>query len=95
MTSNGPASWPTAWCSTAATTPSTASTSGSPQHRLRTRYPELFAGHVADQGHSMFGTRAYTASSVRFGVALGRLERAGELVSEYGPATGPGATTSR
>ena len=32
--------------------------------------------------------RAYTASSVRFGVALGRLERLGELVSEYGPATG-------
>jgi hypothetical protein len=36
----------------------------------------------------MFGSRAYTASSVRFGVALGRLERMGELVSEYGPATG-------
>jgi hypothetical protein len=58
------------------------------EHRLRTRFPELFASHVAEQGHSMFGSRAYTASSVRFGVALGRLERLGELVSEYGPATG-------
>ncbi|GLW90021.1 hypothetical protein [Actinokineospora globicatena] len=58
------------------------------EHRLRTRYPDLFAAHVAEQGHSMFGPRPYTASSVRFGVALGRLERMGELVSEYGPATG-------
>lgn len=58
------------------------------EHRLRTRFPDLFAWHVAEQGHSMFGSRAYTASSVRFGVALGRLERMGELVSQYGPATG-------
>jgi hypothetical protein len=58
------------------------------EHRLRTRFPDLFATHVAEQGHSMFGSRAYTASSVRFGVPLGRLERLGELVSEYGPATG-------
>lgn len=58
------------------------------EHRLRTRFPDLFASHVADQGHSMFGSRAYTASSVRFGVALGRLERRDELVSQYGPATG-------
>ncbi|GLY48666.1 hypothetical protein Lesp01_23220 [Lentzea sp. NBRC 102530] len=58
------------------------------EHRLRARFPDLFAAHVADQGHSMFGPRAYTASSVRFGVALGRLERMGVLVSEYGPATG-------
>lgn len=35
----------------------------------------------------MFGSRAYTASSVRFGVTPGRLERRGELVSECGPAT--------
>jgi hypothetical protein len=26
----------------------------------------------------MFGSRAFTASSVRFGVALGRLERTGD-----------------
>jgi hypothetical protein len=58
------------------------------EYRLRTRFPALFAVHVAEQGHAMFGSRAYTASSVRFGVALGRLERLGELVSEYGPATG-------
>ena len=58
------------------------------EHRLRARYPELFAAHVAERGHSMFGTRPATASSVRFGVALGRLERDGKLVSRYGPATG-------
>lgn len=58
------------------------------EYRLRTRFPDLFAAHVADQGHSMFGSRRYTASSVRFGVALGRLDRMGELVSEYGQATG-------
>jgi hypothetical protein len=58
------------------------------EYRLHTRFPDLFAAHVAQQGHTMFGSRAYTASSVRFGVALGRLERSGELVSEYGPATG-------
>lgn len=58
------------------------------EHRLRTRFPDRFDEHVAEQGHSMFGSRAYTASSVRFGVALGWLERMGELVSEYGPATG-------
>ncbi|MDQ2589142.1 hypothetical protein [Saccharothrix yanglingensis] len=58
------------------------------EHRLRTRFPDLFAAHVAEQGHSMFGSRAYTASSVRFGVALGRLERTGTLLSQYGPATG-------
>lgn len=58
------------------------------EHRLRTRFPDLFAAHVADQGHSMFGSRACTASSVRFGVALGRPERMGALVSQYGPATG-------
>lgn len=58
------------------------------EYRLRTLYPALFAAHVAEQGHSIFGSRAYTASSVRFGVALGRLERTGELTSQYGPATG-------
>ncbi|WP_199443591.1 hypothetical protein [Umezawaea beigongshangensis] len=58
------------------------------EHRLRTRFPDLFAAHVAEQGHSMFGSRAYTASSVRFGVALSRLERTGTLVSQYGPTTG-------
>lgn len=25
------------------------------EHRLRTRFPDLFAAHVAEQGHSMFG----------------------------------------
>ncbi|GGS32940.1 hypothetical protein [Actinokineospora fastidiosa] len=58
------------------------------EHRLRKGFPALFAGHVAEQGHSMFGPRTYTASSVRFALALGRLERMGELVSKYGPATG-------
>ncbi|HEX6355094.1 hypothetical protein, partial [Actinophytocola sp.] len=35
------------------------------EHRLRIRFPCPFAAHVAEQGHSMFGFRAYTASSVR------------------------------
>ena len=58
------------------------------EHRLRTRFPDLFAAHVGDQGHNLLGTRLYTASGVRFGVALYRLQRRGELVSEYGRATG-------
>jgi hypothetical protein len=36
----------------------------------------------------LIGTRGYTASAVRFGVALSRLARSDELVSRYGPATG-------
>jgi hypothetical protein len=65
------------------------------EHRLRTRFPDLFAAHVAEQGDSIFGSRAFTASSVRFGVALGRLEWTGDLVCEYGLATGAWHHNSR
>ena len=58
------------------------------EYRLRQRYPDLFLAHVRDRGHVILGPKAYTASSVRFGVALGRLAQAGELTSKYGPATG-------
>jgi hypothetical protein len=58
------------------------------EHRFRLDYPALFAAHVADRGHVMLAPKVATASGVRFGVALGRLARTGELVSKYGPATG-------
>jgi hypothetical protein len=29
------------------------------EYRLHTRFPDRFAAHVANQGHSMFGSRAY------------------------------------
>lgn len=58
------------------------------EFRLRERFPKLFLAHVRERGHVLLGPKAFTASSVRFGVALGRLAQSGELVSEYGPATG-------
>jgi hypothetical protein len=58
------------------------------EYRLRVAYPELFRAHVRQQGHVLTGKRPFTASGVRFGVALSRLARTGELLSRYGPATG-------
>lgn len=58
------------------------------EYRLRRDRPDLFAAHVREAGHTMLAPAVSTASSVRFGVALSRLERAGELVSVPGPATG-------
>jgi hypothetical protein len=58
------------------------------EYRLRETRPDLFRAHVADRGHVMLAPGVATASSVRFGTALGRLARSGELVSRYGPATG-------
>jgi hypothetical protein len=58
------------------------------EFRFRQRHPQLFRAHVREQGHVLTGTRLYTASAVRFGVALSRLARSGDLVSRYGPATG-------
>jgi hypothetical protein len=57
------------------------------EYRFRERFPELFAAHVRDRGHRMFGDRV-TASAVRFASALGRLAERGELVKKYRPATG-------
>jgi hypothetical protein len=57
------------------------------EYRLRLARPDLFVPHVRDRGHVMLAPGIATASSVRFGVALGRLARSGELVSRYGPAT--------
>ena len=58
------------------------------EYRLRQRDPDLFLAHVRDRGPVTLGPKAYTPSSVGFGVALGRLAQAGELISKYGPATG-------
>ncbi len=58
------------------------------EYRLRQRFPRLFQEHVAERGHVLTGATLATASSVRFGVALGRLAASGDLVSVYGPATG-------
>lgn len=57
------------------------------EYRFRQRFPELFAAHVRERGHRMFGDRV-TASAVRFASALGRLAERGELVKKYRPATG-------
>lgn len=58
------------------------------EYRFRQRHPDLFAHHVRELGHVLLGPKPYTATSVRFGVALSRLARSGDLVSRYGPATG-------
>ena len=58
------------------------------EYRFRLAHPGLFRAHVREQGHVLTGRRLYTASGVRFGVALARLARSGELLSRYGPATG-------
>jgi hypothetical protein len=58
------------------------------EYRLRQRFPRLFQEHVAERGHVLTGATLATASSVRFGVGLGRLAADGQLVSVYGPATG-------
>jgi hypothetical protein len=58
------------------------------EYRLRQERPDLFAAHVREAGHTMLAPAVSTASSVRFGVALGRLEREGDLLSMPGAATG-------
>lgn len=58
------------------------------EYRFRLLYPDLFAAHVRDRGHRMFGPHKVTASGVRFAATLGRLADRGELVRIHGPATG-------
>lgn len=58
------------------------------EYRFRGRFPDLFRAHVFDRGHVLTGKTVATASSVRFGVALYRLIRTGEVLSRHGPATG-------
>jgi hypothetical protein len=60
------------------------------EYRLREEYPDLFAAHVAARGHVLTGVGAgnATASSVRFAVALMRLERAGIVSYQMRLATG-------
>jgi hypothetical protein len=65
------------------------------EYRFRERYPDLFRAHVVERGHVLVGKTQTTASAVRFGMALGRLARAGDLAYEYGPATGAWSYNSR
>ncbi|MGD9530441.1 MAG: hypothetical protein AB7I38_19320 [Dehalococcoidia bacterium] len=58
------------------------------EYRFRCARPDLFIAHIRERGHVMLAPSQATASSVRFAVALGRLARVGELLSEYGRATG-------
>lgn len=58
------------------------------EYRFRQAYPDLFRAHVRERGHILLGPAKFTASGLRFGVALGRLAQAGELLSHYGPAPG-------
>ena len=56
--------------------------------RLRQHAPEIFARHVAEAGHIMFGPKRNTASGVRFAMALRRLAAAGQLESDVRRSTG-------
>ncbi|MEJ3658011.1 hypothetical protein WEH80_34110 [Actinomycetes bacterium KLBMP 9759] len=60
------------------------------EYRFRMARPDLFVAHVRERGHIMLGARrsAPSASTARFAKALGRLERAGQLVTVKGPGTG-------
>jgi hypothetical protein len=59
------------------------------EYRFRLARPALFIAHVRERGHTMLaGRRGSSASTARFGKALGRLESAGALVTVKGPGTG-------
>ena len=58
------------------------------EYRFSRQFPDLFVAYVRERGHVMVAPSRVTASSVRFGVALARLVRAGDLVSRPGPAAG-------
>ena len=58
------------------------------EYRFRQRFADLFRTHVLERGHVLTGKTIATASSVRFGVALARLARDGEVLRRYAPATG-------
>ncbi len=55
--------------------------------RLRLAAPAVFAEHVAEAGHVMFGAIRNTASG-RIAMALGRLRAEGHLVDRRAPGTG-------
>lgn len=58
------------------------------EYKLRQLAPFVFARHVAEAGHRMFGDSRETASKNRFSTALSRLEREGRLVHEMRLSTG-------
>ena len=57
------------------------------EHRLRQVAPEVFARHVAEAGHTMFGPATNTASG-RIATALSSLRARGEVHGFIGPSTG-------
>ena len=60
------------------------------EYRLRVARPDLFVAHARERGHILLGARRgqASASTARFGKALGRLESSGELVMVKGAGTG-------
>jgi hypothetical protein len=58
------------------------------EHRLREVAPAIFARHVAEAGHIMFGPKSSTASGVRFAMALRRLADRGVLQGRIDASTG-------
>jgi hypothetical protein len=60
------------------------------ERRLQALAPDVFARHVADSGHSMFGlsTGSGTASGNRVSTALSRLAAQGHLINREGHSTG-------
>lgn len=60
------------------------------EYRLSQQHRDIFARHVRDSGHEMFGHRRSTASGSRVSMALRHFERAGLLEHRKGPSTGEG-----
>jgi hypothetical protein len=67
------------------------------EYRLRLDYPDIFASHVAAAGHYLtaLGPGNSSASSVRFSMALQRLERAGVVTVQMRQATGAWSYNSK
>lgn len=58
------------------------------ERRLHTLAPDVFARHVADSGHRMFGPKPSTASGNRVSTALSRLAAQGHLINREDHSTG-------
>lgn len=65
------------------------------EYRLRQISPGVFARHVNEAHHHMFGDRRETASKNRFKTALTRLSAEGRLVREIRDSTGAAWTQTK
>jgi len=65
------------------------------ERRLQDLAPEVFARHVAEAGHRMFGPKSTTASGARVSTALSRLEAQGLLAHDERLSTGAAWKHSR